>query len=63
MFEKQKSPQIQNLKALAGSIAHETRNSLSAIKGCCEIVKNNLTEIQNNQDDLAQVQNNLNEAN
>ena len=62
MFEKQKSSQIQNLKALAGSISHETRNSLSAIKGCCEIVKNNLTEIQNNQDNLAQVQNNLNEA-
>ena len=36
--------QIQNLKALAGSIAHETRNPLSAIKGCCEIVKNNLIE-------------------
>lgn len=34
----------QNLKALAASIAHETRNSLSAIKGCCDIIKNNLDE-------------------
>ena len=36
--------QIQRIKSLAGSIAHETRNPLSAIKGCCEIVKKNLSE-------------------
>jgi len=36
--------QIKNLKSLAGSIAHETRNSLSAIKGCCELIKSNLDE-------------------
>lgn len=36
--------QIQKIKSLAGSIAHETRNPLSAIKSCCEIVKNNLNE-------------------
>lgn len=36
----------ENLKALAGSIAHETRNPLSAIKGCCEIIKDNLTQAQ-----------------
>lgn len=36
--------QIQNLKSLAGSIAHETRNPLSAIKGCCELIKSNLDE-------------------
>ena len=38
------SDQIKNLKALAGSIAHETRNPLSAIKGCCELIKSNLDE-------------------
>ena len=36
--------QINNLKSLASSIAHETRNSLSAIKGCCKIIKHNLDE-------------------
>jgi len=35
---------IQEIKSLAGSIAHETRNPLSAIKGCCEVVKSNLNE-------------------
>lgn len=35
---------IQKIKSLAGSIAHETRNPLSAIKGCCEVVKSNLNE-------------------
>ncbi|MFT7098194.1 MAG: signal transduction histidine kinase [Rickettsiales bacterium] len=35
---------IKNLKSLAGSIAHETRNPLSAIKGCCEIIKSNLDQ-------------------
>ena len=34
----------QNLKNLAGSIAHETRNPLAAIKSCCEVVNNNLNE-------------------
>lgn len=34
----------ENLKSLAGSIAHETRNPLSAIKGCCDIIKSNLDE-------------------
>ena len=38
--------QIKNLKSLAGSIAHETRNPLSAIKGCCDIIKDNLTQAQ-----------------
>lgn len=36
--------QIQKIRSLAGSIAHETRNPLSAIKGCCEVVKDNLTQ-------------------
>jgi two-component system CAI-1 autoinducer sensor kinase/phosphatase CqsS len=36
----------KNLKSLAGSIAHETRNPLSAIKGCCDIIKDNLTQAQ-----------------
>jgi two-component system CAI-1 autoinducer sensor kinase/phosphatase CqsS len=35
---------IKNLKSLAGSIAHETRNPLSAIKGCCELIKDNLDQ-------------------
>jgi|DEB0MinimDraft_4_1074332.scaffolds.fasta_scaffold00979_8 signal transduction histidine kinase len=35
---------IQKIKSLAGSIAHETRNPLSAIKGCCDIIKSNLDE-------------------
>ena len=34
----------KNIKSLAGSIAHETRNPLSAIKGCCDIIKSNLDE-------------------
>ncbi|MFT7099440.1 MAG: two-component system CAI-1 autoinducer sensor kinase/phosphatase CqsS [Rickettsiales bacterium] len=36
------SAQINNLKSLAGSIAHETRNPLAAIKSACELVKENL---------------------
>ena len=35
---------IQNLKSLAFSIAHETRNPLTAIQGCCNIIKDNLTQ-------------------
>jgi signal transduction histidine kinase len=41
---EQSKTQIKNLKSLAGSIAHETRNPLSAIKSACEIIKNNLDE-------------------
>jgi signal transduction histidine kinase len=37
--------QLNNLKSLASSIAHESRNSLDGIKGSCEIVKENLDEI------------------
>ncbi|MFT5703515.1 MAG: signal transduction histidine kinase [Rickettsiales bacterium] len=36
------SARINNLKSLAGSIAHETRNPLAAIKSACELVKENL---------------------
>jgi signal transduction histidine kinase len=38
------NPQIQTLKSLAGSIAHETRSPLSAIQGACEIIRRNLDE-------------------
>ena len=38
----------QNLKSLAGSIAHETRNPLTAIQGCCDIIKNNLIVAKDN---------------
>lgn len=34
--------QIKNLKSLAASIAHETRNPLSAIRGFCKIIRGNL---------------------
>ena len=45
MFTKDNSQEkIEKVKSLAGSIAHETRNPLSAIKGCCEIIKSNLDE-------------------
>ena len=40
----QKQNSIKNLKSLAGSIAHETRNPLSTIKNACEIVKDNLNQ-------------------
>jgi signal transduction histidine kinase len=36
---------IDQVKSLAGSIAHETRNPLAGIKGCCELMKNNLNEL------------------
>jgi signal transduction histidine kinase len=36
---------IEQVKSLAGSIAHETRNPLAGIKGCCELMKNNLNEL------------------
>jgi two-component system, CAI-1 autoinducer sensor kinase/phosphatase CqsS len=45
MFTKNNTQnKVENLKSLAGSIAHETRNPLSAIRGCCEIVKDNLNQ-------------------
>ena len=45
MFTKNNTQnKVENLKSLAGSIAHETRNPLSAIKGCCEVVKDNLNQ-------------------
>lgn len=36
--------QIQNIKSLAGSIAHETRNPLSAIRSASELIRDNLTQ-------------------
>ena len=36
---------IERVKSLAGSIAHETRNPLAGIKGCCELMKSNLNEL------------------
>ncbi len=36
---------IQQVKSLAGSIAHETRNPLAGIKGCCDLMKTNLQEL------------------
>lgn len=36
--------QIQRIKSLAGSIAHETRNPLASIKQGCDIIKNCLDE-------------------
>ncbi len=36
--------QIKNLKALAGSIAHETRNPLASIQQGCDIVRNCLNK-------------------
>ncbi len=35
---------IQNIKSLAGSIAHETRNPLSAIRSASELIRDNLTQ-------------------
>jgi len=36
---------IEQIKSLAGSIAHEAKNPLFGIKGCCELMKNNLNEL------------------
>lgn len=36
---------LEQVKSLAGSIAHETRNPLAGIKGCCELMKTNLQEL------------------
>lgn len=51
MFKKIKessdecSDKIEQVKSLAGSIVHETRNPLAGIKGCCELMKSNLNEL------------------
>jgi len=47
MFNKidRSHDKIEQVKSLAGSIAHETRNPLAGIKGCCELMKNNLNEL------------------
>lgn len=51
MFEKIKEnsvechAKIEQVKSLAVSIANETRNPLAGIKGCCELMKNNLNEL------------------
>jgi len=44
MFTQNDAQKINNLKSLASSIAHETRNPLSAIKGCCDIIRENLNQ-------------------
>jgi two-component system CAI-1 autoinducer sensor kinase/phosphatase CqsS len=36
---------VNQVKSLAFSIAHETRNPLAGIKGCCELMKNSLNEL------------------
>ena len=41
MFQQNK---IKQLKFLASSIAHETKNPLSAIKQSCSIIKDNLNQ-------------------
>ncbi len=51
MFKKIKensvecNAKIEQVKSLAGSIAHETRNPLAGIKGCCELMKDNLNQL------------------
>ena len=47
MFNKidKSHDKIEQVKSLAGSIANETRNPLAGIKGCCELMKNNLNEL------------------
>jgi signal transduction histidine kinase len=47
MFKKidKNLAKIDQVKSLAFSIAHETRNPLVGIKGCCELMKNNLNEL------------------
>ncbi|MDA9818159.1 HAMP domain-containing histidine kinase [Flavobacteriaceae bacterium] len=47
MFKKidKNLAKIDQVKSLAFSIAHETRNPLAGIKGCCELMKNNLNEL------------------
>jgi len=36
---------VNQVKSLAFSIAHETRNRLEGIKGCCELMKDNLNQL------------------
>jgi len=36
---------LNQIKSLAGSIAHETRNPLAGIKGCCDLMKDNLNQL------------------
>ena len=36
---------VNQVKSLAFSIAHETRNPLAGIKGCCELMKDNLNQL------------------
>ncbi len=47
MFTKidKKLAKIDQVKSLAFSIAHETRNPLAGIKGCCELMKDNLNQL------------------
>ena len=47
MFNKidKNNDKIEQVKSLAGSIAHETRNPLAGIKGCCELMKDNLNQL------------------
>ncbi len=47
MFNKidKNHDKIEQVKSLAGSIAHETRNPLAGIKGCCELMKDNLNQL------------------
>jgi two-component system CAI-1 autoinducer sensor kinase/phosphatase CqsS len=47
MFNKidKSHDKIEQVKSLAGSIAHETRNPLAGIKGCCELMKDNLNQL------------------
>jgi signal transduction histidine kinase len=47
MFNKidKNHAKIEQVKSLAGSIAHETRNPLAGIKGCCELMKDNLNQL------------------
>lgn len=42
--------QIKNLKSLAGSIAHETRNPLSSIQSCYEAVKDSIKQAKDSLD-------------
>ena len=47
MFNKidKNHDKIEQVKSLAGSIAHETRNPLAGIKGCCELMRDNLNQL------------------
>ena len=36
---------VNQVKSLAFSIAHETRNPLAGVKGCCELMKDNLNQL------------------